>query len=203
MFDGDRLVFLDRRTIQKHTIDAAENEINRLLITRLSEDGNKPIVLCITSQGGLVNPVFDFYERARRFWGNSFHTIALDVVRSAAVDVFFAGGQRFVTPNAKLIFHDVSFVVSPRPSSIELVEVESLLQELEPLLQKARDRSIQIVLQTSEGRLSRERIAEMMDKREILCAEDAVRYGLAHEMVSIEEEKVLRDRREELRMTAI
>ncbi len=72
----------------------------------LKKDKKEPITLHINSDGGEPTIAFSFYEFIR-LYKVQLRTIAMGEVHSAAVTLFLAGQQRFVTPSTTMVLHRV------------------------------------------------------------------------------------------------
>ena len=165
MFDESRLVFF-KGMLAGTDIEhffAAEEKLRDLY----REDPHAPLFFCITSPDGLLSPAINFFWRVCIFGPRNLTTIALDDVSSAAILLYIAGENRLVTPHTSFFFHYVG------------VHAEEYSRE---------------VTAACKGNITQEDILALMTKKgKELSAQDALNMGLAHTMLSYEQEAWLRE----------
>ena len=123
-------------------------------------------MLCITSPGGQLVSSYGFFERAILFVPKNIHTIALDDTSSAALFLYIVGRKRFVTPHTMFFLHEMCAHV---------------------------DEYSRNIASACKTHITPDYIRALMTKKGTeLTAEDALRMGLAHELLSFEDEERLR-----------
>ncbi len=123
-----------------------------------------PITICITSPGGHLASTYGFFEECILFGPHALHTIALDDTGSAALFLYISGARRFVAPHTTFFFHTLYSHIDDYCKNIA-----------HACGKKPEDIA---ALMTAEGT--------------ILSAENALSMGLAHEILSGDDEQQLR-----------
>jgi ATP-dependent Clp protease protease subunit len=144
----------------------------------LAEDGNASVSLLVNSPGGATGIAMSFYDTIRSVLRPALTTIGTGDVDSSGVIVFLSGTRRYLTRNTTLLFHLAgrTFGTEKRFSTADL---EDMLKE-----DKLKDYQYACaVSDATEGRLSTEKVLEMMKKTTVLTAEEAVSLGIAHKII--------------------
>lgn len=149
--------------------------LEAILETDESKD-NRIIKIYICTSGGDSDAglgIYDLLRSRARSSGLLIETIAIGVVASAGIVIFLAGDRRLIHENALLISH----------ASDQSIECCSR-QEKENLIDKMRVMDTiyrKIILQRSK--LSSRLLARFERLEKYITAEEAIRYGLAHEII--------------------
>ncbi len=119
-----------------------------------------------------------FYDTVRSVLKPNLSTIGTGDVDSSGIIVFLAGTKRSLTRNTTLLFHLAgrTFGTEKRFSTADL----------EDILKEDRLKDYQyacVVSDATLGRLSTEKVLEMMKKNTVLTAEEAVSLGIAHKVI--------------------
>ena len=144
----------------------------------LSEDALPEITLLVNSPGGATGIAMSFYDTMRSVLKPNLSTIGTGDVDSSGVIIFLSGTRRLLTRNTTLLFHLAgrTFGTEKRFSTADL---EDILKE-----DKLKDYHYACAVSDStEGRLTPEKVLEMMRKTTVLTAEEAVSLGIAHKVI--------------------
>jgi ATP-dependent Clp protease protease subunit len=149
------------------------NEVNRLS----DEDKKKPIEFYINTYGGSADDMFALYDVMEVVKEETeIHTIGVGKVMSAGTLLLAAGtkGKRKVGRNCRIMIHNVS--------AGSFGNLPTLANELEAIHQLQEDYINAMVANTKFTRKKLERL--LNEKVNIyLSAEEAVKYGLADEIM--------------------
>lgn len=148
-------------------------------VTKLHDSENSPpICLFISSGGGDSLVGFSFYEFMTSVLKPQLETVALGEVGSIAVLMYMAGDKRFITKNSTIYLHE--FALSFLEKSIwSLTHTKAKLANMTV----DQNHYISIIAGRSGGRLSRRKLLTLMRNNATLTAEQAVKLGLAHEIL--------------------
>ena len=154
-------------------------EINSEMVKRVSEEvysladkGSPPILVFITSGGGLVDAGFDLYDLLKLYPGEK-TGLVWRMAKSAAAFVLQACDKRTITPHSRMMIHhisrrDLSLDVLRSPSRVKRVVKE--MERMQALMYK--------VFSTRSGK-SIEEIRKACEAEQDLYADEAVIFGLA------------------------
>jgi len=148
--------------------------VNKLIsvLTQINNKGEKEITLLFRSGGGMVNDAitaFNFwrsYPAKKIFW-------ALGNVDSIGVLFFLAGDERFSSPTARFLMHDITYITDTPISATE----ENISFWVKGLRQDRN--AIANTISKATGQ-SPEKITNLMKKGEILSPEQAKQLGFIH-----------------------
>lgn len=173
-------------------------EMNAHSVERLIEDlkkANASNIVYIDSPGGS----FDFFFRRAPFLQRrGLITIAGDV-RSAAVLLYLLGYQRFALPDSTFFFHEVRALVGSAIYGIQEVKIcnlEEVLEYQEYMHGSQREFYEEWLIQMRKAQeyflnyLSRATgcsvsfFLRLMREEVTLSAQDAMRYGIVHRIIS-------------------
>lgn len=126
----------------------------------------KPIVLHITTHGGLVHAAFSVVDTIRSM-RVPVHTVVSGYVASAGTLISLAGKRRFITPNSFMMIHEIRSGFWGRYSDVR-VEHENLTKLMEHITRYYVDKT----------RITRERLAEMLRTDTDLNASECLELGL-------------------------
>ena len=126
----------------------------------------KPIVLHITTHGGLVHAAFSVVDTIRSL-RVPVHTVVSGYVASAGTLISLAGKRRFITPNSFMMIHEIRSGFWGRYSDVR-VEHENLTKLMEHITRYYVDKT----------RITRERLAEMLRTDTDLNANECLEHGL-------------------------
>lgn len=142
------------------------------------EDPGAEIVLAVTSAGGPTGIVMSFYDHMRYILKPNLTTIGSGDVDSSGIILFLSGDTRYVTKNTTLLLHPAgrNFNENQRYTALEM---DAMLRE-----DRLKDfQYASIVSERSNGRLTTEKVLELMDKHTILTPSELVTYGLADQVL--------------------
>lgn len=151
--------------------------LGRDIVDLMEKDPSRPVTLFITSPGGTVRAAIAFFELMRLLKPN-LNTVALGEVNSMAVPVFLAGARRFITEHSKIFLHEVGRVFEK-----DVYFGGRKIQKISKEVHADQRRYASIVAKCSGGKLSNKRVVELMLANVTLNAKDAVKFGLAHEIL--------------------
>lgn len=126
----------------------------------------KPIVLHITTHGGLVHAAFSVVDTIRSL-RVPVHTVVSGYVASAGTLISLAGKRRFITPNSFMMIHEIRSGFWGRYSDVR-VEHENLTKLMEHITRYYVDKT----------RITRERLADMLRTDTDLNATECLELGL-------------------------
>ncbi len=144
----------------------------------LIEEAAGTMTLLVNSPGGATGIAMSFYDTMRSVLKPSLTTIGSGDVDSSGIIVFLAGEKRYLTRNTTLLFHLAgrTFGTEKRFSTSDL---EDILKE-----DKLKDYQYAcVVSDATAGRMSPEKVLDMMRKNTVLTSEEAVNLGLAHNVI--------------------
>jgi ATP-dependent Clp protease protease subunit len=144
----------------------------------LADDAHAEVTLLVNSPGGATGIAMSFYDTVRAVLKPSLTTIGTGDVDSSGVIVFLSGTRRYLTRNTTLLFHLAgrTFGTEKRFSTADL----------EDILKEDRLKDYQYacaVSDATQGRLTPEKVLQMMKKNTVLTAEEAVSLGIAHKVL--------------------
>ncbi len=169
------LVFDPRRTIEYFgmvnygTTERVIEEIRELYI----ESPEKEIVLTITSAGGPTGTAMSFYDHVKQVLKPKLITIGSGDVDSSGIILFMAGDKRYVTAHTTLLLHPAGRVFEGG-QRFTTDELDAMLRE--DTLKDFQYASV--VADSSNGRLTTEKVLAMMKANIILSPLELVAYGL-------------------------
>lgn len=144
----------------------------------LRENQNEPITLMVTSPGGPTGVAMSFYDLMKNVYRPKLQTVGSGDVDSAGIILFLTGAKRYLTPHTTMLLHLAgrTFESCRRFSTADMA---SILKE-----DTLKDQHYaSVVAECSGGRLTQERVLELMAANTVLTAEEAVRYGLAQQII--------------------
>jgi ATP-dependent Clp protease, protease subunit len=146
-------------------------QIQSLLLDNPSEDIN----LIVTSHGGPTGIGMSFYDSMRSVYKPTLNTIGSGDVDSSGVIVFLAGQQRFITPNTTMLLH-LAGRTFDSPKRLTTPEMESIIKE-----DKLKDfQYASVIADRSNGKLTIQKVLDLMAQNTVLSASEAVELGIAH-----------------------
>lgn len=150
------------------------NELNRL--TEKDED-KKPIEFYINTYGGSADDMFAMYDVMQRVKEETeIHTIGVGKVMSAGTLLLAAGtkGKRKIGRNCRVMIHNVA--------AGNFGNLPNLANELEAIQQLQDDYVAAMVENTN---FTRKKLEKLLNEKVniYLSAEEAVKYGLADEVI--------------------
>jgi ATP-dependent Clp protease protease subunit len=153
-----------------------ELESSNLLLSMDSQN-QAPIILLISSPGGLVDAAFLIYD-IMKLVQSPVYTVGTYCC-SAAVMLLAAGtpGRRYLLPHSKIMIHlpQTRFSGDPKDMNIAQKEMESY------------QNSMIKIYQDCGVKKTRKQILRDIDREYWMTAQEAIDYGLADEVVSKEE----------------
>lgn len=169
-FSPERTVHWMGGVTHGNYLDAIE-EIRELMGKNRKEAMN----LVVTSAGGTTGIAMSFYDCMRRIYKPRLTTIGSGDVDSSGVIVFLTGTRRLITPNTTMLLHLAgrTFDASRRYT---VPDMEAMSKE-----DKLKDfQYASVIAENSGGRLTVEKVLDMMARNTILTAAEAVEFGIAH-----------------------
>jgi len=144
----------------------------------LDQDEKEPIGLFVTSPGGATGTAMSFYDSVRHVLKPELVTVGSGDVDSSGIIIFLTGSRRYVTPRTTFLLH---------PAGRLFGNQRYTTREMDGMLAEDRLKNQQyaaVVAESSKGKLTVDRVLEMMEEHTVLTAEDMVMYGLAHGLLS-------------------
>lgn len=140
----------------------------------------KWISLFICSHGGDLDPAFAMHEFVRHILRPKLQTVALGGVRSIAPLLYLMGDHRVITPETTLWFHHFGrrFEEKVRFNTLEAERMQEVLHQNE-------GKYFRIIEERTGGKTSGEEAKSLLRNEKTLNAEDAIKLGFAHEIVSV------------------
>jgi ATP-dependent Clp endopeptidase proteolytic subunit ClpP len=126
----------------------------------------KPILLHITTHGGLVHAAFSVVDTIRAL-RVPVHTIVNGYVASAGTLISLAGKRRFITPNSFMMIHEIRSGFWGRYSDAR-IEHENMTKLMEHILQYYVEKT----------KITRERLSDMLRTDTDLNATECLEMGL-------------------------
>lgn len=165
----DRIIFLG-----SEVTDDVSNLIIAQMLFLQGEDAEKDIHLYINSPGGSVTAGLAMYD-TMQFLKCDVNTYCMGMAASMGAVLLTAGtaGKRFVLPHARVMIHQPWGGAQGQAADIHIQAQEILRQR----------KALNTILANHTGK-SLEDIERDTDRDFFLAAEDAVKYGLADEVVS-------------------
>lgn len=133
----------------------------------------EPITLFICSHGGCTSETAAIYDLIKTS-PVPITTIGYGYLESGGLIIYLAGGKRLLLPQARLMFHwAVGNVCS---------EMDQDSYGRETAYVSGINRAMKNIFKTNT-KLSEQQIKTFMHNSKVLSAEEAVRWGLAHEII--------------------
>lgn len=134
-----------------------------------------PMTITINSSGGNANDGFAIFDIIRSS-GMPVTTVALGSAESAALIIFLAGSKRRIHQNALLLTHETHEhdLEGRAHTAHSLVTIGNQLLITDKLISK-------IILENSK--ITPQTLARLKKSEKLIIAEEAVKYGLAHEII--------------------
>jgi ATP-dependent Clp protease protease subunit len=167
---ADRIIFIGTEINDQ----VANNVIAQLIFLRAS-DPKKPISIYINSPGGMVSAGLAIYDTVQ-YLECDVNTYCIGLAASMGALLLCCGtkGKRFALPNSRIMIHQPSGGVGGTSKEIEL-------QAKEILYLKKR---LSEILSMHTGK-SYESIIDDSDRDFYMSAEEAVKYGLIDQVLSL------------------
>lgn len=133
-----------------------------------------PVTVTINSTGGNANDGFAIFDIIRSS-GMPITTIALGGAESAALIIFLAGSKRLIHQNTLLLTHEThEHDLEGTHTAISLITTGKQLLTIDKLINKT-------ILKNSK--ITPQILARLKKSEKLITAEEAVKYGLAHEII--------------------
>ena len=164
----DRIVFLG-----EEVTESSANTIVAQLLHLANEDPDKDIQLYINSPGGSVYDGLAIYD-TMQYIKPDVQTIGIGLQASMGAFLLSSGakGKRFVLPNARVMIHQPSSGTQGMVTDQEISLRESV--RMKELLAK-------VIAKNTGQKL--EKVKADMERDHWMSADEAVKYGLADEMI--------------------
>ena len=164
----DRIIFLG-----EEVTEGSANTIVAQLLHLANEDPDKDIQLYINSPGGSVYDGLAIYD-TMQYIKPDVQTIGIGLQASMGAFLLSSGakGKRFVLPNARVMIHQPSSGTQGMVTDQEISLRESV--RMKELLAKA-------IAKNTGQKL--EKVKADMERDHWMSADEAVKYGLADEMI--------------------
>ena len=164
----DRIIFLG-----EEVTEGSANTIVAQLLHLANEDPNKDIQLYINSPGGSVYDGLAIYD-TMQYIKPDVQTIGIGLQASMGAFLLSSGakGKRFVLPNARVMIHQPSSGTQGMVTDQEISLRESVC--MKELLAK-------VIAKNTGQKL--EKVKADMERDHWMSADEAVKYGLADEMI--------------------
>ena len=126
----------------------------------------KPIILHITTHGGLVHAAFSAVDTIRTL-RVPVHTVVSGYVASAGTLISLAGKRRYITPNSFMMIHEIRSGFWGRYSDVR-VEHENLTKLMDHITRYYVEKT----------KITRDRLADMLRIDTDLNANECLEFGL-------------------------
>ena len=130
----------------------------------------KPIVLVLTTHGGLVHAAFSIVDTIQSL-RVPVNTVVSGYVASAGTLISLAGAKRFITPNSFMMIHEIRSGFWGRYSDTR-VEYENITKLMEHVVKYYMDKA----------KIPKERLTEMLRTDNDLNAAECLELGLVHKI---------------------
>jgi ATP-dependent Clp protease protease subunit len=152
--------------------DQSAAKLTSLVEQKLKEDMGR-LVLLISSTGGLVFQGLSAYNYLK---GLPVEVVTHNFgsVDSVALVLYCAGSRRLSVSHARFLVHGVTYTLQARP--FEEKQLEEILKRLQ-----MDEENIAGIIAANSGKSEEEVYRDMLD-RKTLTPEQAVEYGLVHEI---------------------
>ena len=149
-------------------------EIVNSLLTLESQDPTKDIIMYIDSYGGYVHSLLAIHD-VMRLCRCDIATICIGKAMSCGQMLLMSGtkGKRFVTPNARVLLHEISTGTfgTLKDVEIDIIEAKKLQKILESLVLKY-------------SKIKKNEIRGIFDRDHFFSAEETVKFGLADHVLT-------------------
>lgn len=145
-------------------------------IKELHLKNDHPITLTVTSHGGSVPMSLAFYDIIRLMRPN-LRTIASGCVDSSAVIIWLSANTRAITPHTQMTLHPGSRSFGRDEKSTQQALECSIVG-----LAAYEKHYLQILVDSSRGKLSRAHAKRLNQKHTVLLPDDLLKLGLAQEI---------------------
>lgn len=178
--NGDGDVFKKNRVIYfngEFNEDAVKDTIKTLLEYEL-EDCGKDILIFIDSYGGYVDSYIALHD-AINMLRCDVATICVGKAMSCGQMLLMSGakGKRFITPNSRVLMHQIS-----SGTFGSFAEMENDIKETKRLQELFED------LVRKYTKLTKKKVKKLMSKDSFITAEEALDYGIVDHIVSTNRE---------------
>lgn len=150
-------------------------DVTDQILSFLLEDQKAPIHLIVTSHGGPTGIGMSFFDTMRNVYKPLLYTIGSGDVDSSGIIIFLSGERRYVTPNTTLLLH-LAGRTFDTPKRFTTPDMESIIKE--DTLKDYQYASV--IAERSNGKLTPQKVLELMARNTVLSAQEAVEIGIAH-----------------------
>lgn len=133
-----------------------------------------PWYIVLNSEGGYVAEGLHFFDTLQLMKGYKgkrikFRTVASGLCESMAAIMFLAGDERYMLPNAQLMFHDISAGFEGK--------YEDIKQQLKAI--DNMKNNLRRIIKTTIPELGEENIEKLMGVENYITATEAINYNIA------------------------
>jgi ATP-dependent protease ClpP protease subunit len=139
------------------------------------------ISLFLCSQGGRVDPAFATYEFIHHILQPKLQTVALGNLASMTPLLYLMGDHRVITPETTLWFHHLARIFDDKVR-INTPKADQMGREL--LIDE--EKYFRIIEERTGGKTNKKQAKSLFRNERTLNAKDSVKFGFAHEIVSVE-----------------
>lgn len=154
--------------------DKAKEVITKL-IELDTKNPSKDILLIIDSYGGMVHSFLAIHDVMKYVIRSDISTLALGKTMSCGQMLLMSGakGKRFVTPNTRVLMHEISSGTYGSISDMEndLEEGKKLMDIMNGLILKYT-------------KISKSKLKEIMSKDSYMSSQEAISLGIADKMIN-------------------
>lgn len=152
------------------TTERVIEEITDLVL----EDPKEEVFLSITCAGGPTGTAMSFYDHMRYVLKPPLTTIGSGDVDSSGIIIFLSGQNRYISKNTTLLLHRAGRIFESG-KRFTAAEIEAMFRE-----DNLKDyQYASVVAERSSGRLTTEKVLQLMDNNTILTPVEMVSLGLA------------------------
>lgn len=167
-------LFKDRKLFLIGDVDSVSMGVLLQSLMCLDKISNEPIEMYINSPGGDVNSGLAVYRYITEQMRSPVHTYCIGRAASMGAIIYLAGDKRFMYAGTEIMIHDPASISgtyeNPEQLRDRLAKIESIKEMLCEII---ADRT----------NIKAEDIAEITKKDTYYTAEEAVKYGLATQII--------------------
>jgi ATP-dependent Clp protease protease subunit len=167
--ENNRIVFLSGGFNEEKAKDVITN-----ILTMEAKNPNKDILLIIDSYGGYVHSLLAIHDVIKHYCRCDIVTLGIGKQMSCGQLLLMSGtkGKRFVTPNSRILMHQISSVAFGKLSDMEIDinESKSLQKIIEDLIVKYT-------------KITKKKLPELMSKDSFFSAKEAMDLGIVDGIV--------------------
>jgi ATP-dependent protease ClpP protease subunit len=169
------LVRADNSVDYLGTVNYATNERVLMRVRELTQRKPKEtIFMTVTSPGGPTGTAMSFFDHMAFVLKPNLVTIGSGDVDSSGLIIFLSGDRRYVTKHTTLLLHCAGRIFNTdqrfTAPEIQAMSTEDMLKD---------EQYAELVAARSRGKLTKQKVKNLMSKNTILTPRELLKYGLA------------------------